>query len=142
MVVKNPARVADSPQENKAVARRFFEARNKVDIQHALDEVAVDGTDERNPLPGGARRFFQSEMEDLRHTFPDWHLEIVDLVAERDIVVALCRVTGTHQGVGRLPLYGNLLSGRAPTGKRFDVAHIYWFIHPEVPENSRPALYP
>jgi predicted ester cyclase len=117
----------DSPEENKAMVRRFFEAQNKADIQHALDEVAVNATDEGNPLPGGARGFFQSEMEDLRHTFPDWHAEIVDLVAERDTVVALCRVTGTHQGVGRLPLYGNLLTGRAPTGKRFDVAHIYWF---------------
>jgi predicted ester cyclase len=117
----------DSPEENKAVVRRFFEAQNKADIQHALNEVAADAIDDGNPIPGGARGFFQSEMEDLRHIFPDWHAEIVDLVAERDIVVALCRVTGTHQGVGRLPLYGNLLGGHAPTGKTFDVAQIYWF---------------
>src|SRR5215471_6116190 len=52
----------DSPEENKAVVRRFFEAQNKADIQLALNEVAADAIDDGYPIAGGARRFYQSEM--------------------------------------------------------------------------------
>ena len=117
----------DQLERNKSVIRQFFQEQNSGQIRRALEQVATTAADAGQPVPGGARPLFQSEMEDLRQAFPDWNAEIVDLVAEREIVVALCRVTGTHRGVGHLPLYGNLLKDLAPTGKRIDVAHIYWF---------------
>jgi SnoaL-like polyketide cyclase len=36
-------------------------------------------------------------------------------------------VTGTHHGVGHLPLNGGLLIDVQPTGRKIDVAHIHWF---------------
>jgi len=36
-------------------------------------------------------------------------------------------VSGTHLGVGRLPVNGGLLVGVAPTGKHYSVQHIHWF---------------
>ena len=33
-----------------------------------------------------------------RAAFPDWHDEILDIVAERDLVVARLRASGTHLG--------------------------------------------
>jgi len=39
-------------------------------------------------------------------TFPDWHMEVVDLAAEGNDIVALCRVTGTHKGVYAVQLLG------------------------------------
>jgi predicted ester cyclase len=54
-------------------------------------------------------------------------MEVVDLVAEGNDIVALCRVTGTHRGVGHLPLNGGLLVDVPATGRKIDIAHIHWF---------------
>jgi predicted ester cyclase len=114
-------------EQNKGVVRRFFEKQNAGDARGSADEWAESAANDGRPIPGDARRFFQTAIEDLRQTFPDWHMQIVDLAAHDDSVVALCRVTGTHRGIGRLPLNGNLLVGLQPTGRSFDVAHIHWF---------------
>jgi predicted ester cyclase len=114
-------------ERNKDVVRRFFGEQNGGDARRSADEWAESAANDGRPIPGDARRFFQAAKEDLRQTFPDWHMEIVDLAAQGDSVVALCRVTGTHRGIGRLPLNGNLLMGLPPTGRSFDVAHIHWF---------------
>src|SRR5687768_3987261 len=36
-------------------------------------------------------------LEDVFNTFPDYHSEIVDIIAEGDIVVTRNRVSGTHK---------------------------------------------
>ena len=55
----------------------------------------------------------------FRESFPDFTMEIVDLIAEGDKVVAHFKCSGTHDGEWR---------GRAPTGRRFeDVDEIYIF---------------
>jgi predicted ester cyclase len=41
--------------------------------------------------------------------------------------VVRCQVSGTHRGIGRLPMNGGMLVGVEPTGKRFEVAHIHWY---------------
>jgi predicted ester cyclase len=118
---------ANQGERNKDVVRRFFEKQNHGDARGSSEAWAENASNDGQPIPGDARRVFQTAIEDLRQTFPDWHVEIVDLAAQGDSVAALCRVTGTHRGIGRLPLNGNLLMGMEPTGKRFDVAHIHWF---------------
>jgi predicted ester cyclase len=117
----------DQVERNKEVVRRFFDKQNNGDARGSSEEWAETAANDDQPIPGDARRFFQTAIEDLRQTFPNWHVEIADLAAQGDSVAALCRVTGTHRGIGRLPLNGNLLMGIKPTGKRFDVAHIHWF---------------
>ena len=112
---------------NENVVRRFFEAVNSGDVRAVAALWADNAQNYGQSVPGNAQTFFQNGMEDIRRTFPDWHMEIVDLVAEGESVVGLCRVSGTHRGVGRLPLNGGLLVGVEPTGKRFEVAHIHWF---------------
>lgn len=59
--------------------------------------------------------------------FPDLHLTIDDMVAERDKVVARVRWTGTHQGDYR---------GIAPTGKQvtFTAITIYRIVGGKVVE--------
>ena len=54
---------------------------------------------------------------EFRTAFPDWHEEIVDLVAERDKVVGRFRCSGTHQGE---------FLGAAPTGKRMEVEEVFF----------------
>jgi predicted ester cyclase len=120
---------ADSAQlrRNKDVILRYFQTTDGGDFRTAAAAWADTAQNYGEPLPRNAQAFFQAGIEDIHRTFPDWHMEVLDLIAEGDSVVALCRASGTHQGVGRLPLNGNLLVGVAPTGKRFEVAHIHWF---------------
>ena len=55
------------------------------------------------------------------------NVEILDAVGVDDDVVIRARVSGTHRGVGRLPVNGALLVGVPPTGKSFVVQHIHWY---------------
>jgi hypothetical protein len=82
-------------ERNKDVVRRFFEKQNHGDARGSSEEWAETAANNGQPIPGDARRVFQTAIEDLRRTFPDWHVGIVDLAAEGDSIVALCRVTGT-----------------------------------------------
>ena len=66
-------------------------------------------------------------LEDIYTTFPDWRMEIVEMIAVDDSVVVRCAVSGTHKGVSRLPVNGGMLVGVEPTGKRFEVQHIHWY---------------
>ena len=55
----------------------------------------------------------------FRDSFPDMRMEIVDLVAEDDRVVARFACSATHTGEWR---------GHAPTGRRFEqIDEVYFF---------------
>ena len=63
----------------------------------------------------GARRWIAPFLE----SFPDVHMETVELVAEGERVVGRFRCSATHTGPWR---------GRPPTGRRFeDVDEVYFF---------------
>lgn len=66
-------------------------------------------------------------LQDIYETFPDWRMEIVDLVASGNSVVVRSKVSGTHRGAGKFNVNGGLLTGVPPTGKRFEVEHIHWY---------------
>lgn len=57
-------------------------------------------------------------FDQFRAAFPDWHQEIVELVAEGSTVVARFRCTGTHGGEWQ---------GLAPTARRMRVDEIFFF---------------
>jgi predicted ester cyclase len=58
-------------------------------------------------------------IEPFRRSFPDFRMEIVQLVAEGDTVVARFRCSGTHLGRWR---------GHEPTGRRFErIDEVYFF---------------
>lgn len=123
-----PTITADAQADaGKHIVERFFAAINRGDVKAAADEFAAGALNYGEVVPRDAREFFRTGIEDIRHTFPDWRMAVVDLVAEGDSVAALVRVTATHRGVGRLPLNGGLLIDVKPTGKKIDVAHIHWF---------------
>jgi predicted ester cyclase len=66
-------------------------------------------------------------LTDIYVTFPDWRMEIEDVAAIGDDIIVRMIVTGTHKGVGKIPVNGGLLVGVAPTGKSFKVQHIHWY---------------
>jgi len=53
----------------------------------------------------------------FRSAFPDWHMEIAELVAEGNTVVGRFRCSGTNQGD---------FKGVPPTGKRMEVDEVYF----------------
>ena len=99
-----------SPEENKAVARRFYEeVFNQGDLD-LIPELTWSDFIDHNPGPGqapGSEGIRQSTAE-FRTAFPDVHLTVDDQIAEGDKVVTRLTVQGTHLGE---------YQGILPTGK-------------------------
>ncbi|MGH3133310.1 MAG: ester cyclase [Gaiellaceae bacterium] len=84
------------------------------EVVNRRDAAALDAVAE-GEFAEIARRW----ISPFRSSFPDFHMEIVDLVAEGDKVVAHFTCSGTHRGEWL---------GVAPTGRRFEkVDEIYIF---------------
>lgn len=95
--------------ENKQLVRRLVNEGINGRNLDVLDEVA-DGE-----LAEAARRW----VGPFRESFPDFEMEIVDLIAEDDKVVGHFLCSGTHRGEWR---------GRPATGRRFErLDEIYIF---------------
>jgi predicted ester cyclase len=94
--------------DSKALVRRLVEIVNARDLD-SLDEIASGQISE------AAREW----IGPFRDSFPDFHMEVVDVIAEGDKVVGHFMCSGTHEGEWR---------GIAPSGRRFeDVDEIYIF---------------
>jgi steroid delta-isomerase-like uncharacterized protein len=103
-------------QENKDIARRYYEeVLNGGDVD-ALDELVVLDYDEHDPLPGQGtgRQGIKDRVRMLRGAF-DPRFAIQDLVAEGDKVVVRWTNTGTHVGE---------FMGIAATGRPYAIAGI------------------
>ena len=105
-----------SAEENKAIARRFFEeVWNKgnldvIDETHAAGYVLHDSTGDIQGTEG-LRQFVMVYLT----AFPDFHVTIEDEIAEGDMVVLRWTVTGTHKGE---------LMGISPTDKEMTMTGI------------------
>jgi predicted ester cyclase len=94
---------------------------NKELVRRLVDEVV----NQRNPdvldelACGAFARLARRWISPFESAFPDFRMELVELVAEGDLVVAHFKCSGTHQGEWL---------GIAPTRRRFErVDEIYIF---------------
>jgi predicted ester cyclase len=96
-------------EDNKDLVRRLVaEAVGEHDLE-VLDEIAA------GPFAEVARRW----VAPFRGAFPDFTMEIVELIAEGDKVVGRFKCSGTHEGEWL---------GVPPTGRRFEqVDEVYIF---------------
>jgi predicted ester cyclase len=95
--------------DRKAAVRRFIDEAVNGGQDGLIDELIVD------QLRPGVRGWFGA----FRSSFPDVHMETVELVADDDTVVGRFRCSATHLGEWR---------GNPPTGRRFeDVDEVYFF---------------
>jgi predicted ester cyclase len=92
----------------KLLVRRLVDDVINANNLAALDDIATPA------LARTLRRAF----DQFRAAFPDWHQEIVELVAEGNIVVARFRCTGTQHGP-----WQDLL----PTGRAMNIDEVYFF---------------
>jgi steroid delta-isomerase-like uncharacterized protein len=103
--------------ENKESMRRFFdEVVNGGDVA-LIDELLAADFVEHEEFPGlaggreGTKQFFTL----MRTAFPDLRVDLDDLIAEGDKVVARSSMSGTHKAE---------FMGMAPTGSQFRVSVI------------------
>ena len=97
-----------SNDHNKRLVHRLVEIVNERDLD-SIDEVAS------GQIASEARRW----VGPFRDAFPDFQMQVVDVIAEHDKVVGYFNCSGTHQGEWR---------GHAPTGRRFEsIDEIYVF---------------
>ena len=108
-----------SAEENKAVIRRLFdevaEGQN-LDILGELvakEVVNHSATDEHKHGIDG----FRHVMEWGFALMPDGRYEVLDIIAEGEMVACRVRVSGTMQGE---------LFGIPPTGKSLTAEHVHW----------------
>jgi predicted ester cyclase len=94
-------------EQNKEMVRHMVEAINAGTEDTVLDELFA---------PRAARRVKRLFAE-FRSAFPDWHEEIVELVAEGNTVAGRFKCSGNHQGE---------FLGEAPTGKRMEVEEVFF----------------
>lgn len=105
-----------STEQNKAIKRQEYDAVNQKNLD-ALDEVIASDVTSHPARPGlapgleGVKQLFSS----LHAAFPDLHIDVEDLIAEGDKVVARVTASGTHQGE---------FMGIAPTGNRVELSAI------------------
>jgi predicted ester cyclase len=97
-----------SIDDNKALVRRLVEI---------VDDRALDRIDE--VASGPIARELARWVGPFTDSFPDFRMDVVDVIAEGDKVVGCFKCSGTHRGEWR---------GIAPTGRRFqDVDEVYVF---------------
>jgi len=120
-------------ERNRQVVKRYFDAINRGEWRQAAEYFAPDVQHHLGNWQTGTetivrgRKVLTDNLEDIYRTFPDWKMEIVEIVAEGDSVVVRCRVSGTHKGISTRAINGGFLVNVQPTGKRFVVQHIHWF---------------
>ena len=122
-------------ERNREVVTTFHELMNRGEWKQAADLFAPDvrhhiswrGVGKDEVIVSG-RATLADNTEDIFRTFPDWKMEIVSMVADGDSVVVRCRVSGTHLGVGTKRVNGGFLVGVQPTGKRFQVQQMHWYV--------------
>lgn len=111
--------VEDGPEtsadENKAIMLRQLAIWNDGDYDVADEIFHPEAIAPDAPqLPQGPQGC-KEVARTFREAFPDFHMTVEDVVAERDLVVCRFRQTGTHRGE---------LFGIAPTGRSVDFGEI------------------
>jgi predicted ester cyclase len=92
----------------KALVQRLVDEVINANQPDVLDEIATPA------LARTLRRAFTQ----FRAAFPDWHQEIIELVAEGPTVVARFRCTGTQRGPWQ---------DLEPTGRTMRIDEVYFF---------------
>lgn len=109
---------------NRATIEQHHAILNNGDMEGAAQFFAPDA---RNHGYQIGREGVLFVLNDIQRTFPDVRMNIIDLLADGEWVVARCQFSGTHRGVAQFPHHGGLLVGVEPTGRRFEVEHIHMF---------------
>jgi steroid delta-isomerase-like uncharacterized protein len=107
-----------SAEQNKRLVQRSFdELHNQGNLAVADELISVDFVNHDAPpdAPAGPTGV-RATITMLRTAFPDLHIDVEDLIAEGDTVVARTTLRGTHKGQ---------FFGIPPTGRRVEQKQIH-----------------
>jgi steroid delta-isomerase-like uncharacterized protein len=93
--------MTDTLESNKALVRRLYEdGFNKGDLA-VVDQIVAPDVVTHDPIildaPSGPDAI-RGGIEMIRKAFPDFHVDVLDLIAEGDRVAAFLRMSGTNTG--------------------------------------------
>src|SRR5262249_37852810 len=109
-----------SLNDNKRLIERLY--ADGINRQDAAAAAAFYAANARNHGRTVGRAGMQDVFEALFAAFPDLNYRIVESTAEGDRVVCQVIMTATHRGKPTMPhVFGGMLAGAAPTGKRVEV---------------------
>jgi steroid delta-isomerase-like uncharacterized protein len=101
--------------DTRTVVRSYFEALGRADRNAQTDWYADDASGRIYGVIGPAGKAeMRSFFHDLFDAFPDFKLEILDLVVDDDRAAVRWRVTGTFNG-------SRSFQGLAPTSEQVDI---------------------
>jgi predicted ester cyclase len=102
-------------RNRRALVEQLYEYLNHYEFATAATMVVSRTTDN-----------YLFHWQDVRKTFPDFSLELLDIIQDERIVVHSL-FSGTHRGIAKLPHHGDLLVGAKSTGRTVSVSqmHVY-----------------
>ena len=109
-------------EANRKLVQEQWDAVNRGDMTAAAAYFAEDTRNHGRPV---GRVGVLAVLSDIQTTFPDVQFRVMEIVAEGEWVVMRGIFSGTHQGIGRLPVNGGMLVGVPPTGRHFEVQHLH-----------------
>jgi predicted SnoaL-like aldol condensation-catalyzing enzyme len=106
-------------EKNKQVVREFYEVVFQLHDLNAVSKYMHEDYIQHNPDADQGSAGFIEFHEGFFAAIPDHRAEIIQLVAEGDLVYVYNRITGTHTGKGFLD--------HTPTGNKieFDVVDMF-----------------
>lgn len=111
-------------EANLATMERWVAAFNRGDIDTVVNSVAEDALNFGLRV---GRDGLRAVMVDIFTRFPDAKLTVHEWLCDGDWVAFRATYSGTHRGVGRLPIDGGMLVGVPPTGRSFEALHLHMF---------------
>jgi steroid delta-isomerase-like uncharacterized protein len=102
-----------SIEQNKALARRFFQEVWNDRDESAIDRYIVEDAKGNDADFGAGREAFRRQWREWQRAFPDLHFEVEDVIAEGNKVLTRWTLTGTQQ---------EEIFGIPPTGRAFRVS--------------------
>ena len=111
--------------QNVERVRAWADAFNRNDIPGTVKLFADPFL---NRGRAASREMMATVTAALKAWAPDLTFTIDHTLAAGDEVAVRGTYAGTHLGVATLPLDGGQLVGVEPTGRKFSVMHIHWFV--------------
>jgi predicted ester cyclase len=114
----------NTPSANIQVVKTQIDEQNRGNWKSSLNFYSANPKNFGRPV---GLAVMERIFEDIWGTFPDWHVEILDITAVGDSVIVRENTSGTHEGIGKIPVNGGMLVGVPPTHKHFEAQSIHWF---------------
>jgi predicted ester cyclase len=108
-------------EANRKLVQDQWDAFNRGDMAGAAECFAEDTCNHGRPV---GRAGVLAVLRDIWTTFPDVRFEPLAYITDGEWVALRGMFSGTHRGIGRIPVNGGMLVGVDPTGRRFEVQHI------------------